>query len=49
MGAVCKCDFVYLFLKDVLVFVVEGVAKSPERFCGFAFGGLQLEPIVLAE
>ncbi len=49
MGAVCKCDLVDLFLKDVLVFVVKGVAKSPERSCCFAFGGLQLEPGVLAE
>ena len=26
VGAVCKCDRVDLFFKDVLVFVVEGVA-----------------------
>ncbi len=28
MGAVCECDGVYLFLEDVLVFVVKGVAKT---------------------
>ena len=49
MGAIHECDGVDLFLKDVLVFDVKRVAKSPKRSCSFAFGGLQLEPGILAE
>ena len=49
MCAVCECDGVDLFLKHVLILDVKGVAKTPERSCGFAFRVLQLEPGVLAE
>ena len=40
MGAVCKCDRVDLFFKDVLIFVVKGVAEPPQRSRGLAFRGL---------
>ena len=49
MGAVCKCNRVDLYLKDVLVFVVKGIAKPPERSRGLALRGFKLKPGVLAE